>query len=86
MKKILIALCLILGFSFQSEAQSISEHALGLRFGGNNGYGASTHLAPLVIGVRYDQGLQNIVDNDFANFSGIEARNSNFQVYVAFEF
>lgn len=48
--------------------------------------GASTHLAPLVIGVRYYYGLQNIVDNDFADFTGIEAKNSNFQVYVAFEF
>lgn len=25
---------------FQAQAQTISEHAIGLRFGGNNGYGA----------------------------------------------
>ncbi|SDG55673.1 porin family protein [Psychroflexus sediminis] len=48
--------------------------------------GANTHLAPLVVGVRYYYGLQNIIANDFANFAGIEARNSTFQVYVAFEF
>lgn len=39
MKKLLIAACFIAGFGFQSQAQSISEHALGLRFGGNNGFG-----------------------------------------------
>lgn len=48
--------------------------------------GANTHLAPLVVGVRYYYGLQNIIDNDFASFTGIEARNSTFQAYVAFEF
>lgn len=40
MKKLLIAVCFIVGLGFQAQAQSISEHALGLRFGGNNGYGA----------------------------------------------
>ncbi|NEV93313.1 hypothetical protein G3567_04000 [Psychroflexus sp. YR1-1] len=40
MKKLLIAACFMLAFGFQSQAQSMSEHALGLRFGGNNGYGA----------------------------------------------
>lgn len=40
MKKLLIAACFIVAFGFQSQAQSISEHAIGLRFGGNNGYGA----------------------------------------------
>lgn len=40
MKKLLIAVCFIVAFGFQSQAQSIAEHAIGLRFGGNNGYGA----------------------------------------------
>lgn len=48
--------------------------------------GANVNLRPLVVGVRYYYGLQDIVDNDFAQFSGIEARNSTFQAYVAFEF
>lgn len=48
--------------------------------------GANINLSPLVVGARYYYGLQNIIDNDFANFTGIEARNSTFQVYVAFEF
>ncbi|WP_127845675.1 outer membrane protein [Psychroflexus aestuariivivens] len=39
MKKLLIAACFLAGFGFQSQAQSISENALGLRFGGNNGFG-----------------------------------------------
>lgn len=39
MKKLLIAACFIAGFGFQSQAQEISENALGLRLGGNNGFG-----------------------------------------------
>lgn len=48
--------------------------------------GANVNLSPLVLGARYYYGLQNIINNDFAQFTGIEARNSAFQVYVAFEF
>lgn len=48
--------------------------------------GANVNLRPLVVGVRYYYGLQDIVDNDFPQFSGLEARNSTFQAYVAFEF
>ncbi|MGM0635421.1 MAG: porin family protein [Bacteroidota bacterium] len=47
--------------------------------------GASVNLSPIVIGARYYYGLQNIVDEEAANL-GAEARNSNFQVYVALEF
>jgi hypothetical protein len=69
MKKILIALCLIVGFSFQSEAQSISEHALGLRFGGNNGYGAEIsyqHALGNNNRLEVDLGWRN--DNNFNAF------------------
>ena len=39
MKKLLfIAIC-VLGFTTQSQAQSIAEHALGLRLGDNDGFG-----------------------------------------------
>ncbi|MEG9326668.1 hypothetical protein V6B16_01870 [Salinimicrobium catena] len=37
-KLILLAICL-LGFTFSSKAQSIADHALGLRLGDNNGLG-----------------------------------------------
>jgi len=40
MKKFLFTVCCVACLGFQSQAQTISEHALGLRFGGNNGYGA----------------------------------------------
>lgn len=40
MKKVVMVIGLIVAVGFQAQAQSISEHALGLRFGGNNGYGA----------------------------------------------
>ncbi|WP_257984627.1 porin family protein [Psychroflexus sp. MES1-P1E] len=48
--------------------------------------GANVNLSPFVVGVRYYYGLQDIVDNDIGSFTGIEARNSTFQAYVAFEF
>ncbi len=35
---ILLSICLI-GFGFNSQAQNISEHALGLRLGDSNGFG-----------------------------------------------
>lgn len=37
-KLILLAICL-LGFTFSSQAQTIADHALGLRLGDNNGLG-----------------------------------------------
>jgi opacity protein-like surface antigen len=40
MKKFLFTVCCVACIGFQSHSQTISEHALGLRFGGNNGYGA----------------------------------------------
>ncbi|MBZ9779781.1 PorT family protein [Psychroflexus sp. CAK8W] len=48
--------------------------------------GANVNLSPLVIGVRYYYGLQDIVSDDIQFFPGLEARNSTFQAYVAFEF
>lgn len=67
-------------FSDDISTDNFKEFDYGLAVGVN------THLSPLVIGVRYYYGLQNIIENDFANFSGIEARNSTFQVYAALEF
>lgn len=48
--------------------------------------GANIELQPLTIGVRYHYGMQNIMDNDVANFLGDDVRNSVFQVYVALSF
>jgi hypothetical protein len=69
-------------FSFEDEidTDNFKDFDYGLAVGAN------VNLSPLVVGVRYYYGLQDIVDNDLASFSGIEARNSTFQAYVAFEF
>lgn len=48
--------------------------------------GTNVDLAPVTIGVRYHYGMQNIMDNDVANFLGDDVRNSVFQVYVALSF
>lgn len=40
MKKLVLAVAFIAGFAFTSNAQEISENALGLRLGGGNGFGA----------------------------------------------
>src|SRR5690625_4011202 len=40
MKKLFLILLCLIGFGFTSQAQEISPNALGLRFGGGNGYGA----------------------------------------------
>lgn len=39
MKKLFIAAFMLLGFSFLTQAQTVSENALGLRLGSNNGSG-----------------------------------------------
>lgn len=67
-------------FSEEISTDNFKEFDYGLAVGAN------TNLSPLVIGVRYYYGLQNIVDSDFSNFTGLEAKNSAFQIYVAFEF
>ena len=41
MKKVLLAFCFILAATFSSNAQEISENAIGLRFSGGKGLGAS---------------------------------------------
>lgn len=40
MKKIVLSLLMITGLSFTINAQDISDHALGLRLGSNDGFGA----------------------------------------------
>lgn len=48
--------------------------------------GASIDFLPITVGVRYHYGLQNIMDNDVANYLGDDVRNSVFQLYVALSF
>jgi len=40
MKKVLLLALVILGFCFNATAQDISKHAIGLRIGDSNGFGA----------------------------------------------
>lgn len=40
MKKIVLSLLMIIGLSFTINAQDISDHAIGLRLGSNDGFGA----------------------------------------------
>lgn len=67
-------------FSDDISTSNFKDFDYGLAFGAN------INLSPLVVGARYYYGLQNIINSDFANFTGLEARNSTFQIYVAFEF
>lgn len=39
MKKIILSAIMLIGLAFTAQAQDISKNALGLRFGGNNGFG-----------------------------------------------
>ncbi len=40
MKKLIVSAVLLMGFGFAAQAQEISNNALGLRLGDNNGFGA----------------------------------------------
>ncbi len=70
------------GSSFSSEISTSDFKRLdyGLVFGAN------IDLKPITIGARYNYGLQNIMDNDVANFFGSRVRNSVFQLYVGISF
>jgi len=48
--------------------------------------GANIELSPITIGVRYNNGLQNIMDEEVASILGSDVRNSVFQLYVALSF
>ncbi|SEG32326.1 hypothetical protein [Flavobacterium urumqiense] len=39
MKKIILSVIMLVGLAFTAQAQDISKNALGLRLGGNNGFG-----------------------------------------------
>ena len=48
MKKIILSAIMLIGLAFTAQAQDISKNALGLRLGGNNGFGGE---------VSYQRGL-----------------------------
>ena len=48
MKKIILSAIMLIGLAFTAEAQTISKNALGLRLGGNNGFGGE---------ISYQRGL-----------------------------
>lgn len=62
MKKLLITLTAVAGFTFATQAQEISKNALGLRFGDNDGFGAELSYQRKLSGnnrVQLDFGLRN---------------------------
>ena len=50
MKKIILSAIMLMGLAFTAQAQDISKNALGLRFGGSNGFGTE---------VSYQRGLSD---------------------------
>jgi len=67
MKKLILLAIFVIGATAATQAQTISENALGLRFGGGNGYGAE---------VSYQRGLG---DNNRLEFDlGINNRNDKY--------
>ncbi|PKP25781.1 MAG: hypothetical protein CVU03_06425 [Bacteroidetes bacterium HGW-Bacteroidetes-2] len=69
MKNVFFTTILIVGVTFASQAQSLSENAIGLRFGGGNGYGAEIsyqHALGDNNRLELDLGWRN--DSDFDAF------------------
>lgn len=75
MKKLIILTLLITGAIFNSNAQIISENAIGLRFGGGNGYGAEvTYQRALDIPnhrLEFDLGWRTEDDFDAFKLTGL---------------
>ncbi len=66
MKRTILLLFCMAGFAFTTQAQNISKNAIGLRFGGGNGYGAEISYQRLVSGnnrLEFDLGFRN--DDDY---------------------
>lgn len=70
MKKFALALVCIAGFALSGQAQEISNNAIGIRFGGGNGFGAEATYQHNLGGannrLELDLGFRN--DNDFDAF------------------
>ena len=62
MKKIILSAIMLIGLAFTSQAQDISENALGLRLGGNNGFGGEVSYQRKLAGnnrLELDLGFRN---------------------------
>ncbi len=69
MKNVILAIVCLFGFTYTGQAQEISENALGLRFGGGNGYGLEVSFQHHINGnhrLEFDLGFRN--DHNFGSF------------------
>jgi hypothetical protein len=68
MKKLILSAIILIGFTFSAQAQNISKNALGVRFGGNNGFGGE---------ISYQRGLSKSnrleVDLGWRNNDNVDA-------------
>lgn len=74
MKKVILSAILIIGLAFTAEAQNISKNALGLRLGGNNGFGGEiSYQRGLTENNRLelDLGWRNSNDIDALKLTGV---------------
>ena len=74
MKKLILLTFCIMGFAFNSQAQNIADHALGLRLGGSNGVGTEIsyqHGLSENNRLELDLGWSNREDNDAFRLTGL---------------
>jgi len=74
MKKIVILISLFIGFTSVIFAQEISKHAIGIRFGDNDGFGGEISYQQKLSGINrfeLDLGYRNQNDYDAYKLSGI---------------
>jgi hypothetical protein len=79
MKKIILSAIMLIGLAFSAQAQDISKNALGLRLGGNNGFGGelsyqralgSNNRLELDLGWR-NRSNDNFYDDDAIKLTGL---------------
>ncbi|MEM6517127.1 MAG: hypothetical protein AAF688_13155 [Bacteroidota bacterium] len=69
MKRLFLLVIACLGFTFFTEAQQISENAIGLRFGANDGFGAEiNYQRALGAANRLEVGLGLRSGSDYSGF------------------
>ena len=74
MKKVILSSIMLIGLAFTGQTQEISKNALGLRLGGNNGYGTEISYQKALSSnnrLELDLGWRNSNDKEAFKLTGI---------------
>lgn len=74
MRKLILSALMLIGLAFNSEAQTISKNAIGLRIGDNDGFGAEASYQRAVLKnnrLEFDLGVRNSRNLEAVKLAGL---------------